>query len=145
MARRKKSHKVGKAKTGRRRSHKMGAVNFMEPLGLLAGAIAGNFVKKTLGDKLTIQGKNMSGVAVLAAGIFLPKFVKSPIMKSVGSGMIVSGGLSAISTFVPTFPINGIDMIGESYSPNTISRVDVIGAYTQGDTVVDESMNEYSY
>jgi hypothetical protein len=145
MARRKKSHKVGKAKSSRRRSHKVGAINFMEPIGLLAGAVAGNFIKKTLGSKLMIQDKDMSGAAVLAAGIFLPKFVKSPIMKSVGNGMIVSGGLSTISTFIPSFPINGVDMIGTNYAPNTIAAVDHIGAYMDNGTVVDESFNEYAY
>lgn len=145
MSKRKKSHKVGKP-SRRRRSSKVGAINVIEPLGLLAGAIAGNFIKKTIGDKLTVQGKDLSGVAVAAAGVFLPKFVKSPIMKSVGNGMLVSGGLSAIQTFVPSFPINGIDMIGGGpFSPSTISQVDQIGAYIKNGTVVDESFNEYSY
>jgi len=123
----------------------MGAINFMEPVGLIAGAIAGNFVKKAIGDKVTFGGKDYSGLAVLAAGIFLPKFVKSPTMKSIGSGMIVSGGVSAIAEFIPSLPINGIDMIGTN-SVNVIGAIDQIGAYeTPQGTIVDESESVYSY
>lgn len=143
MSRRKKA-KIGKSRKSRR-SSKMGAINFMEPIGLIAGAIAGNFIKKTLSDKVTFGGKDYSGLVVLGAGIFLPKFVKSPTMKSIANGMIVSGGVSAIGTFIPQIPINGIDMIGTD-SVNVIGAIDEIGAYrTPEGTVVDESENIYSY
>lgn len=142
MARRKKS-KVGKVHHRRHRSHKMAGVKgtVMSSAGLVAGAIAGNYVKQALGDKLTVGGKDLSGVAVLALGMFGPRFVKSPMLKSVFDGMIVSGGVTTLSTFVPALPINGLDAIGQ---------VDQIGAYTvQGindePTIVNESYNEFSY
>jgi len=50
---------------------------------------AGNYVKSALAGKLTVGGKDLSGVAVLAIGMFAPKFVKSPMLKSVFDGMIV--------------------------------------------------------
>ena len=145
MARR-KHKKIGKVRH-RRSSHRMGGVKgtVMNGAGLVAGAIAGNYVKSFLGDKLTVGGKDMSGVAVLALGLFGPKLVKSPAMKSVFDGMIVSGGVSTLSTFVPAIPINGIDMIG---------RVDTIGAYTVGavqsvntigESIENDSFNEYAY
>lgn len=145
MARR-KHKKIGKVRH-RRSSHRMGGVKgtVMSGAGLVAGAIAGNYVKSFLGDKLTVGGKDMSGVAVLALGLFGPKLVKSPAMKSVFDGMIVSGGVSTLATFVPAIPINGIDMIG---------RVDTIGAYTVGavqsvntigESIENDSFNEYAY
>ena len=145
MARR-KHKKIGKVRH-RRSHHKMGGVKgtVMSGAGLVAGAIAGNYVKSFLGDKLTVGGKDMSGVAVLALGLFGPKLVKSPAMKSVFDGMIVSGGVSTLATFVPAIPINGIDMIG---------RVDTIGAYTVqgvqsvntiGESIENDSFNEYAY
>ena len=143
MARKHKKH--GKT-TRRRRHHKMAGVKgaAMQSLGLVAGAIAGNYVKKALDGKLTVGGKDLSGVAVLAAGMFGPRFVKSPMMKSVFDGMVVSGGVSTIATFVPAIPINGIDTIG---------AVDTIGAYTVGavepistigETIVNESYDEFA-
>lgn len=142
MARRKKS-KIGKVHHRRRPSHRMAGVKgtVMSSAGLIAGSIAGNYVKQALGDKLTVGGKDLSGVAVLALGMFGPRFVKSPMLKSVFDGMIVSGGVSTLATFVPSLPINGLDAIGQ---------VDQIGAYTvQGindePTIVNESYNEFSY
>ena len=142
MARRKKS-KVGKVHHRRRPSNRMAGVKgtVMSSAGLVAGAIAGNYVKQALGDKLTVGGKDLSGVAVLALGMFGPRFVKSPMLKSVFDGMIVSGGVTTLATFVPSLPINGLDAIGQ---------VDQIGAYTvQGindePTIVNESYNEFSY
>jgi hypothetical protein len=142
MARRKKS-KIGKVHHRRHRSNRMAGVKgtVMSSAGLVAGAIAGNYVKQALGDKLTVGGKDLSGVAVLALGMFGPRFVKSPMLKSVFDGMIVSGGVTTLATFVPALPINGLDAIGQ---------VDQIGAYTvQGindePTIVNESYNEFSY
>jgi hypothetical protein len=139
---RKRKHKIGKVRH-RRSSHKMAGVKgtVMSSAGLVAGAIAGNYVKQALGDKLTVGGKDLSGVAVLALGMFGPRFVKSPMLKSVFDGMIVSGGVTTLATFVPALPINGLDAIGQ---------VDQIGAYTvQGindePTIVNESYNEFSY
>lgn len=152
MARRKKT-KTGKARH-RRSSRKMGGVKgpAMSAVGLIGGAIAANYVKNMIGDKLTFGGKedpskakNYAGVAVLALGLFGPKFAKSPMLKSVFDGMIVSGGVSTLSTFVPQIPINGLDMIG---------RVDTIGAYTVGavqsvntigESIENDSYNEYAY
>lgn len=140
---RKRKHKVGKVSRKRHRSTRMGGIqsNLMSGAGLVAGAIAGNYAKKALGETLTFSGKDYSGAAVLALGLFGPKFVKSPMLKSVFDGMIVSGGISTLHTFIPTLPINGLDAIG---------MVDTIGAYTvQGindtPTIVNESYNEFSY
>ena len=148
MARR-KSKKIGKVRS--RRTRRVGDVKgtVISSAGLIVGAIAGNYLKDKLAETLTIKATdpkktdmNLSGVAVLAIGMFGPKFVKSPMLKSVFDGMIVSGGVSTVSTFFPTLPMNGIDEIG---------RVDTIGAYvvqgipTIGETIVNESYDEFAY
>lgn len=141
MARR-KSKKIGKVR--HRRTHRMGAVKgtVVSSAGLVVGAIAGNYVKSALAGKLTVGGKDLSGVAVLAIGMFAPKFVKSPMLKSVFDGMIVSGGVSTVATFIPTLPINGIDQIGQV---DTIGAYTVSGVNTIGETIVNESYDEFAY
>lgn len=141
MARR-KSKKIGKVRS--RRSSKMGGVKgtVMSSAGLVAGAIAGNYVKSMLGDKLQVGGKNLSGVAVLAIGVLGPKFVKSPALKSVFDGMIVSGGVSAVGEFIPQIPINGIDEIG---AVDAIGAFTVQGIPTVGETIVNESFDEFAF
>lgn len=144
MARRKHKSKVGKVRRRRHSSHKMGDIKgtAMSGAGLVAGAIAGNYAKKALGATLTFSGKDYSGAAVLALGLFGPKFVKSPMLKSVFDGMIVSGGISTLHEFMPTLPINGVDTIGQV---DTIGAYTVQGVQTIGETIVNESYDEYGY
>lgn len=140
----KKGKKAGKSR--RRRPSMMGAINFTAPAGLIVGAIAGNFVKKTLEGKLTVGGKDLTGPAVLVAGMLLPKFMKSPMGKAIGDGMIVSGGVTTIAEFIPAIPINGVDVIG-LLSPATVQGVDVIGVtpVMPEQTIYPESENQFSY
>lgn len=139
---RSKSKKIGKVR--HRRTHQIGAVKgtVVSSAGLVVGAIAGNYVKSALAGKLTVGGKDLSGVAVLAIGMFGPKFVKSPMLKSVFDGMIVSGGVSTVATFIPALPINGIDEIGQV---DTIGAYTVSGVNTIGETIVNESFDEFAY
>lgn len=149
MARTKKSKKGAPR---RRRSARVGKIDFMQPLALVGGAIAGNYIKKALGETLTFGGKDYSGAGVLVAGVMLKQYGKSPMMKGLGDGMIVCGGISTIHTFIPSLPINGVDMIGlppvgviQGYlGPRTINGVDMIGGAME-QTSWSDSVNEHSF
>lgn len=158
MARTKKSKKSGKTTTRRRRSSRVGKIDFIEPLALVGGAIAGNYIKKALGETLTFggsattPGKDYSGAAVLVAGVLLKSYGKTPMIKGLADGMIVSGGISTIHTLIPSLPINGVDMIGlpavnviQGYlGPRTINGVDMIGG-PQEQNSWSEPFNEHSF
>lgn len=141
MARRKShSKKAGKKHTRRRKISGFNTSMVIDPLAMLAGAVIGNYAKKALKETLTFSGKDYSGAAVMVAGILLPKVSKEPIVKALGNGMIVSGGLSTVAVFMPSFPINGIDMIGYADVP-TIGRIDAIGTPMS----FQDSENEFGY
>lgn len=125
MSRKRKTTK----KTTRRRRIGSAGLSVTEPAAMIGGAVAGKYLQDMLGDMLTIGGKDYSGAAVLAIGVFLPKIAgKSPVVKSIGNGMIVAGGLSTLKTFVPSLPINGIDQIGYLPQYQAVNGVDEIGS-----------------
>lgn len=125
MSRKRKSTK----KTSRRRRIGSAGFSVTEPVAMVGGAIAAKYLQDKLGDMLTVGGTDYSGVGILALGIFLPKVAgKSPIVKSIGNGMIVAGGLSAAKTFIPSLPINGIDQIGYLPQYQAVNGVDEIGS-----------------
>jgi len=76
-------------------------------IAIAGGAIAAKFIIKSLAGKL--NDKMLNG-AVLAAGIFLPKFVKSDFGKGLGAGMIAAGSVGLINSFGV---LNGLGEIGE--------------------------------
>jgi hypothetical protein len=126
MARRKKSNKPKRRTT--RRSSSMGAVagNVLMTVGGLA---AGAIVAKQLNKVLKFDAKILAAGKV-ALGIALPKFIKSPIMSSVGNGMIAVGATELIGSFVPMLAgtddvvlLSGLDEIGEF---DELSGVDVM-------------------
>jgi hypothetical protein len=114
MARRKKTTK----RAPRRRSRSMGAAStgmIAEIGGLAAGAILAKQLNKMLkfDARILAAGKVVLGVA-------LPKFIKTPIVKSVGQGMIAVGATELIGGFIPALSgaddvivLNGLDEIGE--------------------------------
>jgi len=86
----------------RRRSHKsgMGAIDFTNILGVVAGAVAAGYLDKLVPDsvnpKITAGGK-------IALGVALPMFVKSGSMKNIlagaGAGMIAVGSVDLLKGF----------------------------------------------
>jgi len=96
MARRRKKTGV----TRRRSSRRMGATATKGMLTEVLGVVAGSIIAKKVSSMLTFDDKIKSAI-VLGAGVFLPKFVKSPIMKSVGMGMIAVGGSQLAGSFLP--------------------------------------------
>lgn len=89
-----------------RRRRRMGAVGggmVTKIAGVAAGAIAAQFVKKFLPD--TLGDKAKAGIQV-AAGVVLPRIMKSQLGESLGAGMIAAGAVNLATSF-------GIGGIGE--------------------------------
>lgn len=115
MARRKKHTKKHAT---RRRSKRMGAVSMKGGLSsalfTIAGGVAARFVSNTInGTTLNDSYKKyVASVAPIAVGLFLPKFIKSDIGKSIGNGMIAVGGLGLVQS---TGVLSGMPMIAKRY------------------------------
>ena len=98
MAKRRKKTK----KAGRRRSRKstMGAIDFTNILGVVAGAVVAGYVDKVVPE--TVNNKIVAG-GKIALGIALPMFVKTGSMKNilggVGAGMIAVGSVDLLKEF----------------------------------------------
>ena len=123
---RKKHH----TKATQRRTHKkssMGAtvVNAgMEAGGTIAGGLIAHQIPKYL--PATMDSK-LANAAVVIVGILLPKFVKTPIMKSVGAGMVAIGGVGLVGSFIPalagvedTIMLSGQDSLGDVSEVNGV-------------------------
>jgi len=149
MAKRKSSKKTTRRRS-RRGMNGLGSItsSIMPILGLAGGAIASKMVSKALKPKdATPENKMLTqGVPVLA-GFALSAFVKNPILKSVGMGMIVP----PITTFASEKLGIGADlmddvavetrimeniMIGAS-DDISIAEDITIGAYGDGETYED--------
>lgn len=104
----------------KKRRSRVGAVpkgSIMASVGLIAGAVAGRLVAK---QALPNVDEKIKNVGVVALGFLLPKFVKSEMGKSIGSGMIAAGGLGLVGTFLPS--IAGVDDMIEF--PVQVSGID---------------------
>ena len=79
---------------------------------VVAGAAGAAFVNAAVKKSLSTAPAFTGGALAVAAGIMLPKFVKSPIMESVGAGMIAAGGLFILNeTFLSIPGISGIPVM----------------------------------
>lgn len=93
-----KRHKKHHTRRRKRHSSGMGAVaeGVTTLGGLLAGAIAGKVIASKL---LTSVDTKITSLGQVAVGFVLPRFAKSKFMHAVGQGMIVNGGMSALSAY----------------------------------------------
>lgn len=116
MARRRTKNKP--KRRSYKRSSSMGAVagNLLTTIG---GIAAGAIVAKQLNKMLKFDAKILAAGKV-ALGVALPRFIKSPLMTSVGSGMIAVGATELVGSFVPALAgtddvvlLSGLDEIGE--------------------------------
>jgi len=122
MARRKSSTK--KRTTRRRRMSGTGSANLMQPVLMIGGALLGKFLTNKF---LATQTDTIKGAAQIGVGILAGKFVKNNYVQAMGSGMIVSGGITIGKSLNPALfgatddvlvingdisEINGIDQIG---------------------------------
>jgi len=110
MARRKKSHSKKSTKRTSRRRSRVGAISsdtkslLMQTLGGIGGAVAGAYVGGVVKTQLESVSSMADyagyadGAVQLAAGFFLPKFIKtpSPLLKGVQMGLMINGGLSLV-------------------------------------------------
>lgn len=127
MARRKQRKTTGRRYSRRRSVGAVGGQMVMDIAGLTIGAVLARQVGKlvpTLDSKIQAIGK-------IALGVALPNFIKTPIVKGIGNGMIAIGGAELIGGFVPGLGaaddvvlLSGIDEIG---AMDEIGMIDQIG------------------
>lgn len=95
---RRKSYKRKSAPRRRRKMSGIGAVGStaMSVAYTIAGGVAAQLVGKVLPAGFNAK----IGAAIpLAAGIFLPKFVKGPVGEGLANGMLAVGGLKLLQSF----------------------------------------------
>lgn len=113
MARKRKT--ATKRRVSRRRKG-MGALPGMKGLtgslmnvaGAIGGAVAASYVENKLLEKMFVEKPAIKSGLVMVGGILLESMIKMPLLKSVGNGMAIAGGLSLAKTLVP-----GLKGIGE--------------------------------
>ena len=109
----KRKHKKHSKKRHSRR-HSIGAIDFTNVLGVVAGAVAAGALNKVIPD--TIDPK-ISAAGKLALGVFLPNFVKGGKMKNVlagvGSGMVAVGSVELLKEFGVLSGTTGTDEVLE--------------------------------
>lgn len=90
--------KKKKKSSSRRRRSSMGATGtgFTQIAGLLAGAVAGKLISS---KALPNVNPKWTALGQVGVGLVLPRFVKNNFVKAMGAGMIVNGGMSALSSF----------------------------------------------
>lgn len=125
-----------KRHTSRRRRHSaMSGVggDMTHVLAMVAGAIAGRMVQNKFG------GTNPKVVAAgqIAAGIFLPKFIKNKFVAGIGTGMVVNGGVTLASQFGVVSAIAGI---GADYSLDYVAGTDNLSILAGGVGVTDQGI-----
>jgi hypothetical protein len=128
-----------KKSTTKRRRSRVGAIpkgSIMSSVGLIAGAVAGRFVAKSV---LPSMDEKIKNAGVLAIGFLLPKVMKSEMGKSIGNGMIAAGGLGLVGSFLPA--ISGVDDMIEF--PVQVSGIDDGLSVIAGDDVMagDDSLS----
>lgn len=128
MARR-KSHK--RKSTHRRRRHHMGATgsNMTTILSMVAGAVAGRILQTKLSSKVDPK---IVAVGQIAVGLMLPRFVKNKIAAGIGSGMIVNGGVTALSQFGVISAVAGIG--AADYALDYVSGTDNLSVLAGDDS-----------
>jgi hypothetical protein len=98
--------KSRKKKTTPKRRKKIGAVgmkgiNVMGAVTLIAGAVAGRYLVKAVNIPNMNIKDEVKNAVVIAAGLFLPRFVKSETGKQIGAGMVAAGGIGLASSLIP--------------------------------------------
>jgi hypothetical protein len=100
----------------------------------IAGLTVGALIAKNVGKILPNLNPKVASAGKIALGVALPMFVKSPLVKSIGNGMLAVGGVELIGSFVPALAgdddvvlLSGLDEIG-SMDINEVNGLDEIGA-----------------
>ena len=104
MARRRKH-----TKKHHKRRHRMSGVGkggaVMSSVGIIAGAVVGRYLAKSV---LTSVDEKIKNAGVIAVGaLLMPKILKSDLGKSLGQGMIAAGGMGLVGSFLPAIAGTG--------------------------------------
>lgn len=160
MARRRKSKKVAprRRRSGSRRY--VGAVSTNEILGLVGGAVASRLVVNMLAKQFPKLAATPTTKAAVQIGLgFIAKPVaaaigsKSPLVDSLGKGMMIAGGYELIKQVAPqamgqtddgdVIVVSGMDEIG-STDISEINGMDELGA--SGDDISEiNGMDDFDY
>jgi len=101
-------------------------------LSMVAGAVMGKVLSTKLADKVPTK---FLAAGQIAAGIFLPKFVKNKFVAGIGTGMIINGAVTGLQSFGVISAINGMVGADEiSYDYDTMSGTDELQAIAGGYT-----------
>ena len=130
MAKRKRKHKLSGVRRRKRHSG-VGAIDFQNIGGVVAGAVIGGYINKvipaTVNDKLLAGGK-------VVLGVTLPMLVKDGKMKGlmagIGSGLIAVGSVDLLKSFgalsgdfdIPV--INGDVLAGDEFGADEFGGED---------------------
>lgn len=127
MAKR-KAKKTARRRYSRRSVGAVGGQMVMDIAGLTIGAV----LAKQVGKLVPTLNSRIQAVGKIALGVALPNFIKTPIVKGIGNGMIAVGGAELLGGFLPSLGqaddvvlLSGIDEIG---ALDEIGMVDQIGA-----------------
>jgi hypothetical protein len=102
-------------------------------LAMVAGAIAGRMVQ----NKFGATNPKVVAAGQIAAGIFLPKFIKNKFVAGIGTGMVVNGGVTLASQFGVVSAIAGI---GADYSLDYVAGSDNLSILAGGVGVTDQGI-----
>jgi len=144
MARR----KAHKKRTSRRRRSSMSGTGstVTNALAMVTGAVIGRVLSTKLSNK--VNPKILAG-GQIALGIFLPKMVKNKFAAGIGAGMIVNGGVQALSSFGVISAISGftdgvkVDYLGDDDFDSISGSADIqeiAGIDDMGMGLVDEGV-----
>ena len=111
--------KSPKKRTSRRRRSSMSGTGgtVTNAVAMVAGAVIVRVLSTKLSSK--VNPKILAG-GQIALGLFLPKLVKNKFASAIGAGMIVNGGVQALSSFGVISAISGmtdgveVDYLGET-------------------------------
>ena len=97
-----------KRKTSKRRGRRsMSGVGtgMTSVLSMVAGAVIGRVVATKLSDKVNSK---VLAFGQIGAGIILPRIIKNKFVSGIGTGMIINGAMSGLSSFGVISAINGV-------------------------------------
>jgi hypothetical protein len=132
----KKRHHKKKHHTRRRRHSAMSGIggDMTNVLAMVAGAIAGRMIQNKLESKVSPK---LVAAGQVAAGIFLPKFIKNKFVSGIGTGMIVNGGVTLANQFGVVAAVSGL---GADYSLDYVSGTDNLSILAGGVGVTDQGI-----
>lgn len=141
MARRKKRSSYRKSSRRSRVGFLSGKSAIMDAVGLVAGASVARVL--TSSEKILPNiSPTIKSAGVVAIGLFFPKLLKNELGKSIGAGMVASGGLGLLQS---TNILSGIGVTDTMEIPVEVMAGDdmsVMAGYTPDNLSVIAGMEE---